>query len=381
MKNAEPQNENYLLLNHDVLIYPPILSLITILLEENQKVTLLGYCSDLEKFQSYIDKGLIFYNLLDNDTESSKFNKTLNYMNYRRNVKKTLSNEKKNVKLWFLGNEVIYLFNDLLEKYHSIIYFFEVPELKVPNRYRLLSPFFNYKNCVRKAKQVICCEYNRGLITRAYFGLSQEPIIIPNKPSYFINESDIHKLDDYIEQKIENKKIILYQGGFNFPERRLDELCDSINFLPSEFIILIMGPDTDYKRVLISKYKENERIVFLPFIGAPNHLHITKRARIGFLSYFSNEGNIQQILNILYCAPNKVFEYAKYGIPMVSNNLPSMEYFIGKFKSGKTIKHFTPENIANAVLQIDSQYEIHSNGSCAVFDSVNIQEIIRENFI
>ena len=54
-------------------------------------------------------------------------------------------------------------------------------------------------------------------------------------------------------------------------------------------------------------------------------------ASIGVLSYFPRSGSIGRTLNPLYCAPNKIFEYSKYGIPMISNDVPALRYSYMEF--------------------------------------------------
>lgn len=330
---------NILIYNHDIQKYPPILSAIKVLLSLGAEVVIIGYCSDKNTIANLKSQGVIYHEPIVNNIRENKIIKFFNLYVYKKKVEKIVDKEfNDNSVLWIYGNQNIWLLHCLVARFKSILYLFEAPELKVSFRYKVLSPFLNYNTTMQNAWKVVCCEYNRAHITKAYFGLRKLPIIIPNKPDFDISKLK-NELDPEIEKIFKNKKVILYQGIFNYPERRLDELCESIAYLPDEYIICIMGGEDDNKARLINKY-ESDRVVFLGFISAPWHLEITKKAHVGFLSYFSTNGQIEEAINTLYCAPNKVYEYSCFGVPMIANDVPGLSYLFEKYNSGKVISEF-----------------------------------------
>ncbi|OCK52669.1 hypothetical protein BA768_11165 [Chryseobacterium sp. CBo1] len=366
---------HYLILQFDVLVYPPILSLINILLERGDSVHLLGYCSKPENIQYLLDKGLVYEELISYSINSNPITKLYTLYTYRKRVRQYLSNIEKNSIVWFLGNESVFLLHEIIKDFRSIIYFFEVPLFRVPTKFRLFCSDSNYYTGVRSAYKIINCEENRDSVVKAIFGLNnKQTVIIPNK-SFMDVPSAIDEKINVLLTSIERKKILLYQGGFNYPERRLDEFCESINFLPEEFVIVIMGPETPYKAKLQEKYASN-RVLFFPLIKAPNHLHVTSKAYIGFISYFPSEGEIEQVLNVLFCAPNKIFEYSKFGIPMISNNLPAMKSIFDRYRCGKVTEDFIGKDISKIVLAIDEKYEEMSHLSLQFYNSVDIKQNI-----
>ncbi|ATR78811.2 hypothetical protein NP7_05780 [Moraxella osloensis] len=364
----------------DVLKYPPILSLIEILLDKSYKVTLLGYCSCIDNINYLIQKGLVFIEMVETNNKDKNIVKLFKHEKFRRLVNKVISDSSMQDKIWYLGSETIFLFIDEIGKNNSILYFFEVPYFNVPSRYRFWTTDEKYKFAISKANKVVNCEFNRTLITKSYFGLSSnQAVTIPNKTNFKMSlELNSENID--LLKGVENKKIILYQGVFNFPERKLDELCQSINLLSEEFVIVLMGADSDYKQLLKQKYESN-RVLFLPFLPPPLHLKITKLARIGFLSYFPNKGEIEQVLNVLYCAPNKIFEYARFGIPMISNRTPSLETIYQNYKCGIGIDLDDLDDLAGKIMEIDKNYDFYSKNSKSFFDSVNIEDIIIDEIL
>ena len=178
--------------------------------------------------------------------------------------------------------------------------------------------------------------------------------------------------------KLEGKKVILYQGIFLNVERRLDEFCQAVQGMPDDYVFLAMGRDTPMYEELKEKYA-SEKIVFLPFIKPPYHLLVTRLASVGVLSYFPRPNSISSILNPLYCAPNKIFEYAKFGIPMVSNDIPGLHYIYLEHKCGECIPYpLSPQNIERTILKVFEHYECYSKGALSYYDSIDFKQIIAD---
>ena len=366
---------NILVYNHDIQKYPPILTTVKILLSLEKKVVIVGYCSDKNTISDLESQGVVYFETIINDTKENKIVKFVKLYSYKKKVEKIVNKEFKNDSiLWLYGNQNIWLLYNLVFKFKSILYLFETPQLKVGLRYKLLSPFLNYADTMQKAWKVVCCEYNRAHITKAYFNLAKLPMIVPNKPDFDLSKLK-NILDDETESLFRDKKVVLYQGIFNYPERRLDELCESIQYLPNEYMICIMGGDDSNKARLVTKY-QSDRVVFLPFKSAPYHLEITQKAHVGFLSYFSQQGSIETAINTLYCAPNKIFEYSCFGIPMISNDVPGLSNLFDKYNAGKAVTEFEPKEMANIILEIDKKYDEFSKGSLSLYNSVNIKSLV-----
>lgn len=368
-----------LVFNHDLKKYPPILTIINILLETEEKVIYLGDCSDKELLESLIARGLVYQRTIQSDVSDPKLKKLIKIKKYKSEVGKFLKQLDKTSTLWLFGNENVWLFDKAIPEFKTILYLFEMPILRVGWKYLLLNPSVDYHKAMNSAWKVVCCEYNRAHITHAFFNLKEMPVIIPNKPKYEHVFNDTCVAED-VAIIFKTKKVILYQGIFNYPERRLDELCESLAFLDENFVVCIMGSEDSNKDRLRQRYKSN-RIIFLPFLSAPKHLAVTKLAFIGFLSYFSSAGNIEHALNTLYCAPNKIFEYSNFGIPMISNDVPALKFQFDKFNSGIAVSDFTPEKIAHAVIAITENYQTYSEGAASLFSSIDIDELVKTNLL
>lgn len=266
-----------------------------------------------------------------------------------------------------LGNQILkrnYILH-LLELNEGIYYISGNPILKL-----------NYKKIAQNAKVVVEAEYNRAHITKAWWNLKKIPMVLPNKPynkmsiqknAQITSRSDVRILMD----KLKDKKIILYQGNIS-KERPLREYVKAVGELGNEyaFVMMINGenPYVDLKY---------DNFYCIPFVKPPFHLEVTSHAYIGILSYTPIK-NSYSILNTLYCAPNKVWEYAQFGIPMIGNDLPALKSMFLEYHNGISLQKMKKDEIKKTIKKIEMDYKQYSNYSQIFFNSVDIKNIVHE---
>ena len=379
------KNKVVLVLKEDIMLYPPVLSIINVLIELGYQVIHIGVYSDQMEKQQLEDRGVLFCSTIEYNGRDSLLKKAYNQICFRHQVKSYLKDLHLtgNDYVWMMQSETVCLLSSLVKKYRTILHFFESVDSKISWKYRILAPLFSMSNTIKKSNKVVCCEYNRAQILKGLFQLDVLPYVLPNKP--YIDESKLNSPPNEIERlvtelgnKLEGKKVILYQGIFLNVERRLDEFCQAVQGLPDDYVFLAMGRDTPMYEELKEKYA-SEKIVFLPFIKPPYHLLVTRLASVGVLSYFPRPNSISSILNPLYCAPNKIFEYAKFGIPMVSNDIPGLHYIYLEHKCGECIPYpLSPQNIERTILKVFEHYECYSKGALSYYDSIDFKQIIAD---
>lgn len=363
---------------YDIKLFPPVLSLCSILSDLNYEVIYIGSCSDDKILKELSSFGVKIYKT--NTYGGNGIKRFFQQLKYRKHVKDIIKKEynKNDTYIWLLHTETSILFASLLGKYNIIAHLLEVNTANNKLAYKILSPFAKLKERLSLANKIICCEYNRAHITQAIYNLKTLPYILPNKP-YTRNEETnrvYHLSNDitHILEKYKNKKIILYQGIF-IPERKLDDFIEAINTLPEEYVLFLMGGENELYNKLKKQYS-SERIIFIPFISAPNHLEVTKKAYIGILTYIPDEHTIEQAINVLYCAPNKLYEYSKFGIPMLATDLPALNFAFSQYKAGICVP-LNPSYICEAILTIDKNYNQYSQESLKLYNNVNMLNIVK----
>ena len=137
--------------------------------------------------------------------------------------------------------------------------------------------------------------------------------------------------------------------------------------LGNEFQMVLLGPDWG----MLDYYKSiDNSLIHIDYIPAPDYLIFTMNAYIGIVTYDPKD------LNCAYCAPNKLYEYAKYNLPMLGNDIPGLRYTISNFKAGVIIDEKSSKNIIEGIKMINQQYNLYSKGARKLFDEADNVSII-----
>ena len=87
---------------------------------------------------------------------------------------------------------------------------------------------------------------------------------------------------------------------------------------------------------------------------------MTQAAHIGIANYdFSN-------LNNVFCAPNKIYEYSGFGIPMLANDIPGLKNTVGNAGAAECME-LKANNIINAIQNIEADYDTYSENAKKFF--------------
>ena len=204
------------------------------------------------------------------------------------------------------------------------------------------------------------------------------PFVLPNKPishprgrNLDVTDFDARK----VIEKWKNKKVFLYQGALQSDRGELFKiigwLCESL----PEAIVAVMGKKNDTIDQLLSRH---DNFSFVPFVAPPHHLEVTSHAHIGIAVY--NGGSIYGLspLNAVYCAPNKIFEYAGFGIPILCNDVPGLRYTVGSSGAGICLEDISKETVCSAARKLMSEYDTYSTNATRFFESVDMVKLVRK---
>lgn len=360
---------------------PPALSVISCLKDLGYDVTFISPCleDDYKKFFELknIDlKYLYEYNewmkvkngniLMRNKIIFCDWNKFL------INILNEIDHEEDLV--WILHEETAAKLSKKIISYNYILSIYELRK-----DVKLLGLFSsNYNRIAHNAKVLVTPEYNRSHIIASWMGLKQIPSVIPNKPYVNISShfeiSEIESRNLILKKNLKNRKMVLYQGGFG-SDRKIEPFVEAVREIDNLQIVL-MGTENEYLHNILKKYKED--VIYLPGLSAPMHLEITKLAYIGIVSYQNTADSIYDPLNIVYCAPNKIFEYSQYAVPMICTNQPGLHYTVEKMHAGICVDCENVEQIRNGILSIMSNYDEYKKGARKLYNSVDIPGLVNE---
>lgn len=350
------------LLNRECSFLPPFLTILDVLSESyNLKVISYELEGGLERMRKlYEGKGVEFLSSSEQNRSQKFSSKVARKIKCIAKVKSKFHTDAidllcsiKYDLLWIIHEETLHEFYKELDGRQYIVSFYELND----HRRNFLD---DMRTALQKAGEVIVPEYNRACILRVWEKLTKTPTVLPNKPFGHPLKRNIQ--NPYSEQ-LRNKKIILYQGYIK-RSRNIDTLCEACKDMPDYAIVIMGGGDQSYIDELKLKYPQ---IIHISYVTPPNHLFITSYAHIAIVKYDF------VVLNAIFCAPNKTWEYTGFGIPVLCHNIPGLEYSIGKYEAGVCCDMDSIDEIKKAISKIDANYELYSNNALTFYNSFDVK--------
>ena len=154
------------------------------------------------------------------------------------------------------------------------------------------------------------------------------------------------KKTNYLREKysISDKQNILIYQGIIEGGRGIKSLLGCVQRDSSLCAVIVgAGPDKEYYKKLTYRFKINNRCFFHDQVEYKNLLAITSSADLGCALIQPNS------INNNYALPNKIFEYAHCGLPVLASNLPIMSTYIKKYKLGICINSKNKEGLNKAI--------------------------------
>ena len=302
-----------------------------------------------------------------------KLDSLQNWLNFRAEMQKHLAGvNSQDTILWFGNVESLIPVKGMLGKFHYVSTILELMDDKANALKRSLA-----MGLVRRADAVVACQKTRAYIMRTWWKLDTVPYVMPNKPyevGFSRNCTPSCELTASYLRQFAGKKILLFQGILQHVQY-LEQFAQALKELNSNYVFVLMGSD-ERDKTLVDKVKAvYPDTVHIPYIPAPSHLEITSHAHIGIVFYKDDS------LNRAYCAPNKIYEYAHFGIPMIGNRIPGLQDTVGQAHAAECID-MTAEQILLAIQKIESSYAAYSRSASQFFaDTDNyavMQNILRK---
>jgi len=346
---------------------PPFLTLLDCLGKEHELIVACYETREsLSKLKAKYDGlNVSFVNVLERQKEEPTiYNRIKNKINRYVEISSKYADSVNGViketqydKLWIIHERTLYALRD---KFNGLSYSFSM--------YELMDAYPKFlqkiKLALKGADNVIVAEENRAQILRVWMELEKTPFVIPNKPLNHPRTINIPLKNDVLGT---SDKVILYQGHVQ-KNRNIDAFCEAMPQLKG-FQLVVMGGWSEYRDELQKKYPF---VKFIDFVNPPEHLYITSHAYIGIVKYDYVD------LNQIFCAPNKIYEYAGFGIPMISNEVPGLVNTVGRYKAACCIDTNDVESIKMAVKTIDKNYDEYCKNATAFYEATDIEQIIND---
>lgn len=358
---------------NDINLYPPVQNLLKVLLNNEYKVNFIG-CKISQLPSDILQHKNFFSFEIPSLNEKNKLKKWKNRIRIHLKANTYVKICMKDSDfLWTTSMNAIRTVGYNALKYRNVLQLMELSKYGYSFHYLIK---FNLGKIANRSWKTVVPEINRAYIQKVWWDLKRTPYVLPNKP-YDIKPGEITtELEAGISKmKLESRKIILYLGGI-YPDRNFEDYAKAIKKMKG-YVLYIVGKAfsqsaDDMLRELITKYS----VEYLGAFDPPRHLALVKYSYIGLLPYKPVSSGGLSELNALYCAPNKIFEYAGNGVPMVGSDVIGLRLPFEQWDIGCCCDDNSENSISNAILKVDINHDKMSQNCFDFYNSVDLNKIV-----
>ena len=232
-----------------------------------------------------------------------------------------------------LGRKVVYDAHEL---------YFDRPTVQLRRVWRFLQ-----NALIGSVDLVITVNEERAGILHDEYGAPSLPVVIHNFPVYreFRSRNDI--LRKFIqEQGLDWEVIILHQGKVS-KDRCPDVLIQSLVHVPERAGIVFLGRILGKLKLecedIARSLAVSHRVAFHEPVPQEKLWEYTTSADIGVALYKNT------CRNNYYCAPNKIYDYALAGLPMLASDFPGLRRELGANEAGLLVNPDDPQAVGIAL--------------------------------
>ncbi|PZX14382.1 glycosyltransferase involved in cell wall biosynthesis [Breznakibacter xylanolyticus] len=145
---------------------------------------------------------------------------------------------------------------------------------------------------------------------------------------------------------VDSRFKLVYQGAIN-KGRGIVETIRALAYLDNVLLVIVgSGDETELVQREVERVGVQHKVLMtgrIPFDELPAY---TLSADVG-LCLLENIG-----LNYYYSLPNRIFDFAQAGIPVLASNFPEIRKVVGDMGTGLLLDDLNPETIARAIEQL-----------------------------
>ena len=193
------------------------------------------------------------------------------------------------------------------------------------------------KSAVARAGLIIAANEERAEVMRKHYRLKEMPLAIRNiaqPPTHTPGMDAVLDSFPALRRQGSGEVRLVFQG-FLSADRGIVESVEALAQLPESFELVLVGggPPADIAAIhaTIEKLDVGDRVILLGRVPRDQLHDILATCDIGIVYYHTYR------LNQLYCASNKIYEYAQAGLPMILTCQPPLRPLHEKFGVGELI--------------------------------------------
>ncbi len=228
--------------------------------------------------------------------------------------------------------------------YDSHEFFTEVPEVQNRPLVKSVWKFFE-RICIRQCDLVLTVSQSIAELLQGTYKLDKV-FLVRNVPYERLQINPVSKSEIGVA---EDQFLLLLQGtGINI-DRGAEELIEAITFLDNTLLLIIGGGNAmSILKAKVDKLNLNEKVLFKDKMPFGQMIRYTAAADLG-LSLDKNTN-----INYKFSLPNKLFDYALAGIPVLTSNLHEVRKIVEGYNIGEVIDSHDPQMIAQKLESLRS---------------------------
>jgi glycosyltransferase involved in cell wall biosynthesis len=214
---------------------------------------------------------------------------------------------------------------------------------------------------IRRADLVFSANEVRAEFMVKHYGLKTTPVAIRNitRPpaDRSPDRAQVLARHPFLVRQSPDECLCIYQGDVDL-DRGLGVLIEAFPLLGKQYRLLVVGggPDVENIRHLAVRLQDSAKIEVVGKVPRQSLFEILQACDIGVVMYsFSGFNNI-------YCAPNKVYEYAQADLPVVGTGQPPLVRQVHDSGIGAIAgagKPPTPREVADAIQAVQRNRAAH----------------------
>lgn len=205
------------------------------------------------------------------------------------------------------------------------------------------------KKAIENSELVVCASNRRRNIMKEIYSTKREIVVVDNislLPRNTLSETTLQKAQILDKFLCDDRKTVVYCGAL-IKARKVENLIYAAKQLEDKIKVLIIGGGEEKSRLQEIQATENvNNCLFLDSVPYKDIWALISRCDIGYL-YYEND-----TLNNKNCAPNKIYEYASAGLPMIANNNPGLKDVFVAHNIGAA-----SEDTCEAIIQVINEYD------------------------
>jgi len=219
--------------------------------------------------------------------------------------------------------------------YDSHEFFTEVPEIQDRPFVKKTWKFFE-RWMIGRADLVITVNESIASLLRETYDL-KDVVVVQNLPDAVPEFTP----KDRTEIAEPNDHICILQGSGINVDRGAEELVEAFCEVEDAVLLIVGDGDAvpDLKR-RVEKLGIQKRVIFKPRMPYTEMMSYTALADVGFSLDKANNINYQLSL------PNKIFDYAYAGVPVLATDLKEVRKVLETYKFGRVVRSLQPSDLA-----------------------------------